>query len=574
MRDRIEAVLQSGDGWLHFREPDRVVGADRPGTVGPALAEVERLTRDSGLHAVGFVTYEAGAAFGLATHPPIDDLPLAWFALFDPAKVVRLAAPPPGESYELGALAPSMRRTAFAQAFEEIKTRLAEGDTYQVNFTFQMSGRFDGDAASLFCDLVEAQQGRHSAFIRIGDWAICSASPESFFAIDGVNIKARPMKGTARRGRTLDEDRQASDNLRESAKQRAENVMIVDMIRNDLGRVAEVGSVEVLELCRTERYPTLWQMTSLVSARSTASLDALFAAMHPSASVTGAPKVRTMEILTALEHGPRGVYTGAIGQVPPDGNASFNVAIRTAVVDEAAHTISFGIGSGIVWDSDADAEYDECLLKGAVLGRRREQFELLETLRWTPDGGYFLKARHLDRLVGSAEYFGIPVDWDQLSRALDNAASGATSALRVRLLVNRQGSPRAEHTPLVPSEGPLRVRFAAEAIDPHEVWLFHKTTNRATYARAREGQDCDEVLLWNPRREVTEATTANLVVEIDGQKVTPPIECGLLAGTYRAEMLARGDVSERVVTIDDLRSAGRFWLVNSVHESRLAELVP
>lgn len=575
MRERIEAVIQVGEGeWLAFEDPAQIVRADRANDVRAAMADVERLTRDRGFHAVGFVAYEAGAAFGLAVRPPMTDLPLAWFALFEPAHVTPVAAPVPhieAGDYRLGPLSPSIDRAAFGRAFDRIKRHLADGDSYQVNFTFKMTGVFEGDPRALFDDLVAAQRGAYSAFLRFGHHSICSASPELFFSLDGSTVSARPMKGTARRGRTLAEDLLRRHELRDSQKQRAENVMVVDMIRNDLGRVAEIGSVVVPELFRVERYPNVWQMTSLVLARSVAPLDEIFAAVHPSASVTGAPKVRTMEIISELESGPRDIYTGAIGHVRPDGNATFNVAIRTAVVDHRAGTIEFGIGSGIVWDSDAAAEYDECLLKGSILGARPVEFELLETVLWSPSEGFFLLDRHLARLSDSAEYFGVAVGVERVRALLDDAVAGATGCRRLRVLVDSKGQVRVENHPAVEGPSPLRVTFAAHPVDRNDVFLYHKTMNRAVYEWARV-PGFDEVILWNADDEVTEAMTANVVAAIGGRKVTPPVTCGLLAGTYRAELLASGAVEEAVIKRDDLRAAHGVWLVNSVHKSRVAVL--
>jgi para-aminobenzoate synthetase/4-amino-4-deoxychorismate lyase len=372
--------------------------------------------------------------------------------------------------------------------------------------------------------------------------------------------------------------------------------MIVDMVRNDLGRVADIGSVEVPELFTVERYPTVWQMTSEVRARSRAPLADLFAALHPSASVTGAPKVRTMEILADLEAAPRGVYTGAVGFVQPDGTAQFNVAIRTAVVEQASGRVSFGVGSGIVWDSSADAEYEECLLKGAVLGRRPPSFELLETLRWRADEGYFLCDRHVARILASADYFGFPLERTALHAALDRAAAplrdaagaprrdrtgstderilegiGAARCWRVRLLVARDGTVRTESYPVVPSGDSLRATVASAPVDESDVFLYHKTTHRQVYETARV-EGFDEVVLWNRRGEITEGITTNVVAEIDGRRVTPPVECGLLAGTFRDELLARGTILEERMTKDDLGRATHVWLINSVYEWRSAEL--
>jgi para-aminobenzoate synthetase/4-amino-4-deoxychorismate lyase len=405
----------------------------------------------------------------------------------------------------------------------------------------------------------------------MGELVICSASPELFFSRTGRQLIARPMKGTIRRGRTLAEDRDRRAALHSSPKERAENVMIVDMMRNDIGKVAVVGTVAVPELLTLERYPTVWQMTSSVTAETDAPLEQIFSALHPSASVTGAPKVRTMEILRDLEPAARGVYAGAVGYVVPGGDAQFNVAIRTAVVDERQQTVSFGVGSGIVWDSDATAEYDECLLKGAVLGRAAAAFELLETMRWTPDEGFFLLERHLIRLQESAEYFDFRCDLDAVREGLSSAISGADRPLRVRMLVDRGGRVSVQVAPLAASLEPVRAALADIPVRRDEVFLYHKTTNRALYEKARKPA-ADDVILWNERGEITESTIANVVVERDRARVTPPLDCGLLAGTFRAELLARGDIREAIVSIDELRAAPRFWLINSVQGWREAAL--
>jgi para-aminobenzoate synthetase/4-amino-4-deoxychorismate lyase len=573
---RASAVIQlTADRWLSFESPLFVLAAAEPAAVRAVVADVERLTRDKALHAVGYLAYEAGASFGLAVHPGSVSLPLAWFALFARAEEISGPQIRTASGYQIGDISASIGRGDYHAGFARIREHLAAGDTYQANYTFKTSASFAGDARALFADLVEAQRGRYSAFLDLGDRAICSASPELFFRLEGPEIVVRPMKGTVRRGRTLAEDEASRAALLESPKQRAENVMIVDMMRNDLGRIAEVGSVAVPELFSAERYPNVWQMTSTVRARSLASLPEIVAALHPSASVTGAPKMRTMQILAEVEGQPRGVYTGAIGYVPPDGNAQFNVAIRTAVVDRRTGVVEFGVGSGVVWDSEADAEYDECLLKGGVLGRRAEPFALLETLRWTAEEGYFLGARHLARLQSSAEYFAYPLDLAEVRRALDAAVTGVSGPQRVRLLVASDGAVRVETAPVLRRQQPQTVAFAAEPVDSSDTFLFHKTTRRAVYEKARAARPgVDEVLLWNERGDVTEATTANLVVETAGGKVTPPVESGLLAGTFRAELLERGEIREAVVRREDLRSAKAIWLINSVHEWLTMRLEP
>jgi len=581
----VEALVHVEDGsrWLAFSDPVRIIEAWRPDQVSDAIRQAEMYAMSRGCYAVGFWRYEAAAAFALDVHPvdqTADGLPLVWFALFDQTGVREAGRPERRDGYDLGPLAPSVDRESFARAFQQIRRHIADGNTYQLNYTFRLQAAFGGDPRSLFADLVAAQRARYNVFIRLQDHAICSASPELFFRRDVVRpnpdvttvngaagtIVTRPMKGTARRGRTTAEDATASAHLRASLKERAENVMIVDMMRNDLGRIAHVGSVEVPALFTLEAYPNVWQMTSTVTARSGARLEEIAAALFPAASVTGAPKVRTMQLIRSLEPGVRGVYTGAIGYVAPDGRAQFNVAIRTAVIDLRIARLDFGVGSGIVWDSDPEQEYQECLLKGSILGQRPEPFDLLETMRWTSGEGFFLLARHLDRLQDSARYFGFTCPMGRVREALDEcdqAASRSGSPQRVRLLVAEDGSVRVERAPLDSREGMVRLRLAAQAIEPADRFLFHKTTNRGIYDRARL-PDCDDVILWNPKGEITESTIANLVVELDGRRLTPPIECGLLAGTLRAELLSRGEISEARVTVDQLRKAARLWLINSV----------
>jgi para-aminobenzoate synthetase/4-amino-4-deoxychorismate lyase len=567
--DEVSALIHTPHGWRRFRNPVRIASTSDHRAVVATLSQVEQLVRATGLTAVGFLTYEAGGGFGLPVRESTS-LPLVWFGLFGDACEAGL--PDVRAGYELGALAPTLDRAAFGRAYAQIKRHLADGDTYQVNFTFKMRSSFAGDSEALFADLALAQQGRYAAFVNIGSHAICSASPELFVERTGTRLQARPMKGTIRRGRTLAEDCRQQILLQTSPKQRAENVMIVDMVRNDLGRIGRVGSIAVPELFQLERYPNVWQMTSLVTAESAAPLAAVLGALHPSASVTGAPKLSTMRIIAALEAEPRGIYTGAIGHLSPDGSMRFNVAIRTAVVDARARSLEFGIGSGIVWDSDVASEYDECLLKGSILGLSRPRFELLETLRWDPSGKYFLADRHLNRMRDSAEYFGFPFDRRAAEAALAKiVAGGLDDAQRVRLLLSGEGEFRTERRRHEPITRQVAVGLAATAVDDSDPFLFHKTTNRRVYEQ-RLTPGVDDVVLWNGRGEVTESTTANIVIKSGNVLRTPPVESGLLAGTFRAHLLDRREISEGVVSIDDFRRADRIWLINSVHEWREARL--
>ena len=402
---------------------------------------------------------------------------------------------------------------------------------------------------------------------------IASASPELFFERSGGVVRTRPMKGTTSRGLDLGEDEQRAEALRSCEKERAENLMIVDMLRNDLGRVAEIGSVEVASLFDVERYPTLLQMTSTVTARSRAPLSRLLEALFPCASVTGAPKDSTMRLLARLEATPRGVYTGAIGWAAPDGRTSWSVAIRTVVADRVRRRMVFGTGSGIVADSVAGREHDECLLKARVLDE--PPFALIETLSFLPMEGFHLLEGHLLRLARSAEYFRFSLDGravEQLLRAIARTASGP---LRVRLLLQAGGqlSATVAELPAAP-ERPLRVALAARPVDSRSPWQRHKTTLRAVYEQAVASRpDCDDVLLWNESGEVTEASASNLVFEIEGRQVTPPLTCGLLPGVERARLLAAEQLVERVVRKDTLLPGTRCWLISSLRGRREAVLV-
>ncbi|MBK8985253.1 MAG: aminodeoxychorismate synthase component I [Chloroflexi bacterium] len=559
-------IIQDGSRWLLFREPVRVITAVTSHEVVAALVAVETAVSTHSLHAAGFLSYEAAAAFGLAVHPPRpDDPPLLWFGLYAAPETLSNLDNLSITDYTIGDWRVGLEETAYATAVTRIKSHIAAGYTYQVNFTFPLCAPFRGEPWALFRQLVRGQQARYAAFVDTGRHVVCSVSPELFLRLEGDTLTSKPMKGTAVRGRTLAEDESQAAWLRQSEKNRAENVMIVDMIRNDMGRVAATGSVAVPQLFQVERYPTLLQMTSTVVARTDASVSDIFRAMYPCASITGAPKVRTMQIIRELETGPRGVYTGAVGFIAPDRQAQFNVAIRTVVVDRERETAVYHVGSGIVWDSDPAAEYAECLLKAQVLRARRPEFDLLESLLWEPEGGYYLLERHVARLLDSAVYFGFAVTATAVREALGRLAVGLTEPCKVRLLVGRNGRVRAESTALAQLPEPVRLALADDPIHVDDVFLYHKTTHRQTYDMAKASRpDCDEVILWNERGELTETSSANLVLALDGALWTPPVGCGLLAGTLRAEELANGRIQEKVLTPADLARAEAIFLINSV----------
>ena len=559
--------------WLSFRNPHRIIEAKTIPEVVPAFEHVERLVNENNWYAAGFLCYEAAGAFDRALSSyPAGELPLLWFGLFPPPDQVDLPDPD-YSAYSLGEPVSSVGRPEYGQAIERIKHFISAGDTYQVNYTLRLQIPFSGDPWHLFLAMVRAQSPGCAAWMNIERYAICSASPELFFRLEGNHLTCKPMKGTVKRGRTQREDSSLADWLHHSEKNRAENLMILDMIRNDLGRVANSGSVQVRHMFEVERHPTLWQMTSTVSAECRESVLEIMRALFPCASITGAPKIRTAQIIAELETGPRGLYTGCIGFIAPRRSAQFSVAIRTAVVDRDGKQAEYGSGGGIVWDSVADDEYKEALLKARVLTERRPDFSLLETMLWTSDEGYFLLDYHLRRLADSALYFNYPADAEQIKLQLARSASGfPREAQRVRLLVSRYGESVIEAAPMTESlRSPVRLGFARTAVDSRDIFLYHKTTQRRVYEAALESAPgFEDVLLWNERGELTESCVANVVLAIDGGLFTPPVDSGLLAGTFRALLLEKGTIRERVLTKDDLKRCSKIFLINSVRKWREA----
>ncbi|NNE69567.1 MAG: aminodeoxychorismate synthase component I [Rhodothermales bacterium] len=606
-----DALVRSADGrWLLFRDPDTVVQAWRVTEVAPAIRRCADAAA-GGKWAVGYATYEAAPAFDesfvvrpprgaslpvpgdSATAAPGDAaistlpaaspaLPLVHFGLyagfeaFDTLEQVldHLGADAPFRSARPGGASwsPELSRQEFHEAIGRIKHAIREGDTYQVNFTFQLEGLVEQDPFLFFAELVTCQSARNAAFLHLDTAAICSASPELFFELEGTSLTCRPMKGTARRGDSPQADAQAEASLRASTKNRAENAMIVDMIRNDMSRVARVGTVQVPSAMDIERYPTVLQMTSTVTAETDAPLADVVEALFPCASITGAPKTSTMRLIAELERSPRGIYTGAIGFIGPERQMRFSVGIRTAVVDASSGSARYGVGSGVVWDSDADEEYDECLLKAQVLARSLPEFDLLETLRWDPEKGYWLLDRHLARLAASAGALGRTVDQREIRAALQNHVLGHVSPRRVRLLVSRSGL-TVESFPLADPGDRVSVALASTPVDSGDAFLRHKTTHRGPYNRALAAHpEADDVLLWNERGEITESCLANVVFEKDGQRFTPPLRCGLLPGTLREELLASREIVEQVVPLDMLGEMDAIHLINSVRGWRRAHL--
>ncbi len=569
---------------LVFPRADRVLVASEPHEVVPLLAEVERATAD-GAWAFGYLAYEAAPGLdpGLAVprRAPGETLPLAVFGLTGEMTSAPPIALPPGRArdYLAGPWQHGWTPVGHRDAVAAVRASIAAGDAYQLNLTVRMRAPVTGDLEQLYADLAHGQRGSWAAYLDVGSHVIASASPELFFDWTGDLLRTRPMKGTARRGATPAEDDVARRMLLSSDKERAENLMIVDLLRNDLGRIAEVGSVEVPALFRTERYETVWQLTSDVTARPRpdVGLVEVFRALFPSGSVTGAPKRRTMELIRELEPEPRGVYCGAVGVVAPPGQAfraRFSVAIRTVTVERATGSGVYGTGGGITWSAVAAAEHAELLAKAAILAEPYEEFALLETLARTPGGGLRNLERHLARLAGSAGWAGFPFDLAAARRRLAGVAADPAPA-RVRLVLRRDGELGVETgPPPVPAAGPVRLAVDDVPVAADDVWLRHKTTRRTVYAeRTARWPEADDVVLTSTRGEVTETTIANLAVRLDGRWWTPPVSSGCLPGVERGRLVDEGVLHERRLTPADLTAAEALAVVNSLRGWRAAELV-
>jgi para-aminobenzoate synthetase/4-amino-4-deoxychorismate lyase len=573
-----DVILGTG---LMFSSPHRVLVASSTSEVAPVLDEVDRATRE-GSWAFGYVAYEAapGLDAGLAVcDRELNSPPLVWFGISDEPARVPPVCPSSGEGYNAATWQPGWTPAEYGRDVACIREHIAAGDIYECNLTVRLRSRVEGDMAQMYADLVLNQRTHYGAYLDIGQHVIASASPELFFQWVEDRLLTRPMKGTAARGRTQAEDQERVQGLVNSAKERAENVIVVDLLRNDVSRVAAVGSVSVPVLCAPERYETVWQLTSDVTGKvpEGTSLVDVFRALFPSGSVTGAPKQRAMEIISDVENSPRGVYCGVIGMVAPPGaklRAQFSVAIRTMVADRATGSAVYGTGGAITWASEPDTELAEVHAKAAILQAHYRDFHLLETMAHVPGKGVRHLDRHLARLGSSARYFCFAFD-DERARAEVAAATEHAGSARVRLVLTRHGALSVELSPLPPpSLGPVRLAVDPEQVDSSQRWLYHKTSNRGTYtSRAGRHPHADDVVLVNERGQVTETSTANLAVQLDGTWWTPPVDAGCLPGIERGRLVELRQLRERPLTPEDLRRADALAVLNSLRGWRPAALI-
>lgn len=574
-----------------FLDPVETFEADTAAEI-EALFDWIESSRRRGLHLAGYLSYECGYLLERKLKkliPPYTEattgLPLAWFGayacpfVFDHAggNFLRLAPPHAASTVIPQCFAADAKLeispAEYAQKIDAITRYIEAGDTYQVNFTDSVTVANPHEPAAAFGVLSASQPVAYSALLHVADQHILSLSPELFFRIRNGRITTRPMKGTIPRGLDLEEDDQQAMRLQADEKNRSEHIMIVDLLRNDLGRICRMGSVQVEELFSVERYRTLLQMTSTISGEliPDLSFSAILRAIFPSGSITGAPKLRTMQIIRELERQPRGVYTGAIGHIPPSGDATFNVAIRTLVLRDGMATM--GVGGGIVADSDPASEYRECQLKTQFLTRPVRQFQLIETMLFDGHGLTFLPL-HLDRLVSSAAYFDFTCDRDAIEAQLRDleASLAAGRCYRVRLLLDATGGITLTHTEFTPDAAPLRIRISPHRTQSDDPLLRHKTTLRELYdreyAQAR-ADGFDEVLFLNERDELTEGAISTLFIVEGDHLWTPPLSAGVLPGVLRRHILAsRAEAGQGKLTLSDLCKARAVYLCNSLRGMR------
>ena len=577
----------------HFTAPRELLIATQPSEVRSVLAAVQAAA-EQGAWCVGALSYEAASAFDAALRTHVADEPLAWFAVYD--------APQPWSVDGADAAnAPTLHwhqlpeRASFDAALNQLHQSIAAGEFYQVNYTAQTEARVEGGGATaidtaraLFAALQRAQPGGYAALLEMGERQVLSVSPELFFdwrrpagEAESGDILTRPMKGTAPRGATPEADAAQAAALRASPKERAENVMIVDLLRNDLSRIAQPHSVQVPVLFHTEALPAVWQMTSDVQARTRpgTQLADVFTALFPCGSITGAPKVRAMQAIAQLEAAPRGVYCGALGVVRPDAQAgagairaTFNVPIRTLVLQ--GDQVRCGIGSGITSGAQADAEWREWQHKRAFAVRASAPFDLLETLALV-DGQFRHLDAHLERLQRAAVHFNYRFDALAIQLFLYHfAAAQPQGAWRVRFLLNATGQPRAEAFALQATAEPVRLQLATRPFtEAHSEFVRYKTTRRAHYAAfSPTTPGIFDTVLWNEAGEITESTFGNLAVLLDGHWVTPPLSCGLLPGVGRAVLLGQGRLQEAVVRLQDLPRVQGWAFINSLRGWLAAEI--
>ena len=577
MLEKIILRNKKNDSWRIFSSPKEVLYTKNLHEVKTILDKVESKIKENNYIAVGFLTYESSPAFDPAYCVNKDSkLPLICFGLFEGFEETQILDNNGIKTNKIYNWKIETSPSEYKKNFDYIKNQIELGYTYQINYTLRSHSEGIQNPYEFF--LEKAKNSPFAAYIETGENTIISASPELFFSLDNKRLFCKPMKGTSRRGKTFEEDMILMDALRTSKKNKAENIMITDMLRNDMGRISEPGSVKVSSKYDIEKYSTVWQMTSSVESETTASITEIFQALYPCASVTGAPKIASMDIISRIEEFPREIYTGAIGYIAPNREAEFSVPIRTVMSDENKNCAVYGTGGGIVWDSIWESEWDECLTKSRVLSvKDSSDFELFETMKWDANSGVFLEEYHFNRLKNSASYFDFKFCDARGKEMIDETIRNISNNLCViKLFVNAKGGIRIETSkvPALLKNQKYTVSLAKNPVHSENIFLHHKTTQREVYEDVEgENLHSNDVILWNEEGNLTESTIANIILKIEGNWVTPSSNCGLLRGVYRESMLENGLIEERKIHKSEIADLSEITLINSVRGEFKAELI-
>ena len=515
------------------------------------------------IYAVGYVSYEAAPAFETkfeVIDGPLMSEYLLYFTIHESVQTEPIPL-----TYKPITLPKTWQELTSAEeyraAIEHIHHHIRQGDTYQVNYTVQLQQNITADPFAIYNRLVVEQNAHYNAFIQHDDVSIISVSPELFFKKDGDGLTTRPMKGTTNRGLTTETDLKQAQWLAQDQKNRSENMMIVDLLRNDMNRISKIGSENVKSLCLVEQYSTIWQMTSTIETQllPNSNLGDIFQALFPCGSITGAPKIATMAIIKDVEKQARGVYCGAIGILLPNGPTIFNVAIRTLQMQ--GNKAIYGVGGGITWDSKWEAEYEETKQKSAVLYRQNPKFDLISTGRIHRGKLLFLK-EHLNRLQESSRYFSYPFNKEEVQNQVEDLCQSLDfdTDYRLKMSLAKNGELTFEHNQLTGlADVFCQARLVEQTHPLDSPYTYFKTSYRPHISL-----EPHEQIYYNQKKELLETSIGILVLKIEDQLYTPPVHLGLLNGIYRQSLIANNQVTERVLTLDNLKQAQAIYGCNAV----------
>lgn len=551
---------------LMFKNPLQIIKTHSLHEINECFKQIEQAVQD-GYYAAGFLSYEASTAFNIQyTIKQPNHMPLLWFGIFEHPEQPK---PFKKKQYSYQNWLLSETKDQFKQTFNKVQQNIQQGKISQVNYTTRYETHFSGDAYSYYHDLKNAQQADYSAYIHTNEFDILSLSPELFFEIDNNTITTKPMKGTIGRGLTYEDDLQKRKWLEQSEKNQYENKLATDLMCQELTQITKPNSIHIYDQFRVKQYPTLYQMTTTIDGKlhANTSLTSLFKTLFPCTSITGTPKSAAMKLISELEQSPRNVYCGTIGFITPKQKALFNVPIRTVVINHHDQKATYGVGGAITAQSTVDEEFTEIQTKAKVLQTNYPTFNLLETISLI-DGKYIVLENHLKRLEQSAKYFNFPINITNIKHdLLEKQDRYSKGKWRLRLLVSKDKSYNIEIYELHDIQQNMPVTLAEKPLQKNNPFLYHKTTNRLIYEKLKSSDDYYfDTLLWNEDKQITEFTIGNIVVKLNGELITPPVEDGLLPGTYREKLLEENVIKEQSIYLDDLKQCTHIWLINSVRQ--------